>query len=128
MEALTGTIIAEPMPKPSMLMGSTAFSFSHTNPRFHKADVRMNTNYSTSCKLGLLGKHKHETFKCKQISFKDFAKIEFPGEVPQFIEDFFMFMAGHSLRSTLHTDSDTDPHYIKKLRHRLNAKLPKELK
>ena len=65
MEALTGpTVAAEPMPKPSMLVGSTALSFSHHNPRFTTAESRMKEQYRTSCNLDLLGQHMHETFKC----------------------------------------------------------------
>jgi len=65
MEGLTGPVTtAEPMAKPSMLMGSTAISFSHHNPRFTTAESRMKEQYRTSCTLGLLGQHKHETFKC----------------------------------------------------------------
>ena len=76
-------------------------------------------NYSTSHTLGLLGQTTHEAFKCQQITFKEFAKIEFPGEVPQFIEDFFHFMAGSSMRQFFHADEKNTGTYIEKLKKKL---------
>ena len=75
--------------------------FSHTNKRYEQVVHNRSSNFRASIDLqvGVYDNLKH--MNCRHITFQQFCRIPFPGEVPQFIQTLFEMLTSEDLRKIL---------------------------